>query len=567
MSIKSCLSLIVLWCAVCVSGLAQAAAYGNAKDPSQIVGSKKCAKCHKEEFKVLKGTPHFTSFRGAESISSHPDTPKIANAMGVDPKKAVREQPCAGCHSTVGFRKGKPKPMAIEGVSCESCHGPAKPWLELHQDFGLDADGDPISYRSEESEEHRKKRHAMLEEKGMILPHDVYGFAENCFGCHLVPNEKLVQSGHHPGRAFHLVERQKEIHHGAPLTDNIKKKMVILGYSVELEKALLALSKTRIKDGALATQLVKRSKITGANLVVLTNGASQPQLVAIKGTLDEVASLLGSVNSAAAKQGLQKVSKKLTKTNEALSKGTGKDLPASFLSHQHKDSGDGFVVLKNPVPPIPDLVTVPDPVPPILDPVPVPDPVPPVPNPVPVPDPVKPEPVVSLDHTFDFIVPKSHKLCQTNNPWAMGVSRLNNTATLRSGECHGLRLKLAQDSVIFLFHLTQSGQLMELASDQCDLLGVGTDPLQAGKEYLLPRNQRGEHYAMVLDNKPGKEWFNLLVTDRAAAAQIRATFPRPSSCGELYKAGNSAFNDLDKTFKELGAKEGIQLIQRAIVYE
>jgi hypothetical protein len=143
-------------------------------DPAKVVGATKCGECHKYEVEAWKLTPHFATF---DTMHRSADGQKIAAALGI--KRIKSESLCLTCHYTVQTKAGQTEP--ISGVSCESCHGAAKDWIDVHNSKKLSRD------------ERRTKSAAA----GMIRPDNIYEVAANCFQCHLVPNEKLVNVGGH----------------------------------------------------------------------------------------------------------------------------------------------------------------------------------------------------------------------------------------------------------------------------------------------------------------------------------------------------------------------------------
>ena len=143
-------------------------------DPAKVVGSQKCGECHKFEVEAWKTTPHFATF---DSMHRSPEGQKIATAMGI--KRVKGDSLCLTCHYTVQKKGAEAEP--ISGVSCESCHGAALDWVNIHNDKKIP----------------REERQKKSEAAGMIRPEDLYAVAANCFQCHLVPNEKLVNVGGH----------------------------------------------------------------------------------------------------------------------------------------------------------------------------------------------------------------------------------------------------------------------------------------------------------------------------------------------------------------------------------
>ena len=92
----------------------------------------------------------------------------------------------------------------------------------------------------------------------MIRPKAMYTLAKNCYGCHVVPREKLVNVGGHPaGSKFELVSwSQGEIRHnlwyGNGKDNKLasakrKRLMFVVGLVVELETALRAVGKATQK--------------------------------------------------------------------------------------------------------------------------------------------------------------------------------------------------------------------------------------------------------------------------------------------------------------------------------
>ena len=161
-----------------------------------------CGECHIAEHASWLVTNHATGFDRLHREASARD---ILQKMDLTVAKRG-EALCMRCHYTVG-----PDSTAIAGVSCESCHGPAEEWLAVHHDWG-----EGVDHPDQESEEHRRQRIAQAEAGGMLRPSgNLYGVAANCFECHTVPLEELVNvGGHGTGTGdFNLVERAEQIRH------------------------------------------------------------------------------------------------------------------------------------------------------------------------------------------------------------------------------------------------------------------------------------------------------------------------------------------------------------------
>jgi hypothetical protein len=155
------------------------------RDPAKIVGSEQCAKCHDKEVQQWRQTAHFSTFESLHRTQAAKD---IADRLGLPSIK--RNDICLQCHYTQQEQEGRPR--IVEGVSCESCHGGAADWITLHADYG----GENVT-KQMETAEHRRQRIEQSIARGMNNPHNVYLIAKQCYNCHTVPNERLVNVGGH----------------------------------------------------------------------------------------------------------------------------------------------------------------------------------------------------------------------------------------------------------------------------------------------------------------------------------------------------------------------------------
>ena len=94
------------------------------------------------------------------------------------------------------------KQKAVAGISCESCHGAARDWIEVHNNYG-----GPNVLKAQETAEHRIERLEKATALGMRNTQNVYLIARSCYECHTIPHEKLVNVGGHPATSpeFELV--------------------------------------------------------------------------------------------------------------------------------------------------------------------------------------------------------------------------------------------------------------------------------------------------------------------------------------------------------------------------
>ncbi len=164
-----------LWIAAAL-GLVCGALAGTATaapDPKKVVGPKKCGQCHESAVKAWKASKHAKGFRSLTKNPRRKVSRKIAKAMNV---RLIKRGFCAGCHYTSIPRGNRTK--AIAGVSCESCHGAAVDWVDVHQKFG---DDDNIA-KKDETPGHREMRLAKIKAAGMIRPVEIYSSRLGLFG-------------------------------------------------------------------------------------------------------------------------------------------------------------------------------------------------------------------------------------------------------------------------------------------------------------------------------------------------------------------------------------------------
>ena len=279
MRVRSILRLaeVVLW-AGAVSGAAGAetpmeegsASFRGWLDEAaaRVVLPARCGECHAAEFDVWRTTRHATGFDTlhrsdrAKEISRNLDLRLMRrSAGGVTPA-------CLSCHYTpVPSRDGL---RAGGGVSCESCHGPAREWIAIHSDYGV-PEADFQKAARLETAVHREKRIADSASAGMRRSSDIYALASTCFACHTVPNEELVnRGGHSPGGDFELVAGNEAIRHNfldsyrsddgrtnAERSRADKRRLYVVGRALAVEYALRGLA-AAAEDGLYAAAMRDR---------------------------------------------------------------------------------------------------------------------------------------------------------------------------------------------------------------------------------------------------------------------------------------------------------------------
>jgi hypothetical protein len=225
-----------------------------ASEPAKVVGPNACAECHKQEAEAWQGTHHFKTFR---EMPRRKEANEIAEKMGV--QRIRSESMCLTCHYTVQEKENKTQPIA--GISCESCHSAGEDWIKIHSGFSGKTE-------KTESKAEAEARLKLADSKGMIRPSSLYQLAKNCYSCHVVPQEDLVNKGGHPaGSAFELVSwSQGEVRHNTwhnkgkeNLQANAARKrmLYLIGLGVELETGIRAVSRATARK-LYAFEMAKR---------------------------------------------------------------------------------------------------------------------------------------------------------------------------------------------------------------------------------------------------------------------------------------------------------------------
>jgi len=290
------LASLLLICVVVATGMTNNAALSDPRNahidvpltPSLVVGTEACGKCHASEIQVWKQTPHHETYL---TLHRKPQAQEIAKKMGIASFK--HDSACIKCHYSMQVQPAGLEPIA--GVSCESCHGPAKNWVDLHHDYG-----GPGIKREQETEEHRHRRLVSSISGGMRNPENVYLVAQSCYRCHTVPDEKLVNVGGHVAGSlnFELVAwSQGTIRHNfvrsagkanAPSDQNRMRLMFVSGMIADLEFSLRATAQATTKD-TYGVTIAGRAARAAKRLTAAQTKVQQP-------LLDEVLAAFGSVS-------------------------------------------------------------------------------------------------------------------------------------------------------------------------------------------------------------------------------------------------------------------------------
>jgi hypothetical protein len=167
--------------------------------------------------------PHFKALHSLDNAVSQ----RMGRLLGIgDPATSPK---CLACHALVIAPELKLRDFDVEGVSCESCHGPASAWLGSHTLKG---------WTPEQS-------FAL----GMVDLNDAARRSEKCLSCHLgTPQNEvdhtMIAAGH-PDLVFELDSYSAiEPPHWKPAADpNHDVRLWAVGQAIQLREALKRLAR------------------------------------------------------------------------------------------------------------------------------------------------------------------------------------------------------------------------------------------------------------------------------------------------------------------------------------
>ena len=250
------------------------------------VSDNNCATCHALEVEAWKNSHHFATFATAHTTDRAKEILK-----NMDQRSMKRSTDCRQCHYT-SLLKGD-NIVASWGVSCESCHGGGRDWNEIHNKVG-----DQKLTWGLGKQQMPAARAARLDPavaKGMIHSDMLYHIAVNCFSCHTVPNEELVNKGKHlAGSEFDLVAwSQGEVRHnfassaGAPDNPTNRaaspeqlRRLYVVGALVDLEMSLRNLANVKQKGGDFHNAMIKRVNTQREKVGRIVGAADLPNIAA-----------------------------------------------------------------------------------------------------------------------------------------------------------------------------------------------------------------------------------------------------------------------------------------------
>jgi hypothetical protein len=503
-------------------------------DHTKVLGASECGECHEEAVDVWKKTKHQKNYK---ALSKNKDAKAIAKKMGVKSiKKPVAL--CSSCHYTVGNKNGKKKIVA--GVSCESCHSPSKAWINVHNDYG----GKGVN-KKQESASHKKGRYAKLEQLGMIRPDNIYGWAKNCLSCHIVANEKLVNTGGHAaGSDFKLSKRsQGKVRHYEKASVDELRFLNLVSYATELELSLNALATA--SGGKYAAEMKKRAGSALSNLKKAND--STPNQYAKK-----IIGLAGSAGIKAGNRALKSVASNIAvNTMRMVQAQTGYKYSASKLKATPLAKPKAKAKPKA----TPKSVAKPKPKPkakPVARPKPATKPAArtvtktPATKAVAVDAPLptlQPEDAGGkLFAAFKLVTPQNAALCQTYTPWVLGEKTLDDSSYLANDGCLAVKVKPARTAQLYLFTESGNGALTQLLPNQCGALNMSFNALSAGKTSTFPKTANQSAAVIQLHELPGVFKVYGVLTDNAQANNdmLRLGNQVASICDEQGKTNNTA---------------------------
>lgn len=271
-------------------GWGQSAPLSDHDQAELYMGAPHCGECHKDAFAVWEKTTHATGFK-----KMHGKDSAKAIAKKLDIRLIRQDSPCLKCHYTPVLNRGRLS--AASGASCESCHGPGRDWVNIHNDYG----GKGVE-KETETADHRVKRIEQSRKAGMRRPSDLYATAERCFQCHLVPNERLVNVGGHStgsGKFEFVKWSQGEIRHNflqamitkvsvnAERSSERKRVMYVVGRALDLEYTLRGVA-AATERGVYLKAMERRFKSALREWGEINARIHLPEIEAIQSTAGKV---------------------------------------------------------------------------------------------------------------------------------------------------------------------------------------------------------------------------------------------------------------------------------------
>jgi hypothetical protein len=166
---------------------------------------------------------HFKALHSLDNAVSQ----RMGRLLGID--DPATSPKCLACHSLAVPPEQKARDFDLEGVSCESCHGPSSAWLESHM----------------LKEWTPQKSYAL----GMLDLSDPTLRSQMCLSCHLGTSEKEVDhkmiAAGHPDLVFELDSYSAiQPPHWKPASDpNLEVRLWAVSQAIQLRESLNKLAR------------------------------------------------------------------------------------------------------------------------------------------------------------------------------------------------------------------------------------------------------------------------------------------------------------------------------------
>jgi hypothetical protein len=245
----------------------------------KVTGPETCVECHINEIEVWKRTIHNKTNR---ELPKKPETAEMLQKLGLT--KVKGEAQCRDCHFLGREVEGQYETLA--GIACESCHGAAADWVKTHGEYGQGFTAET------EPPERRHARLAQAAAAGLRGPRQLYDLGASCYGCHILNEEQIVNTGGHVAGSpeFNLLTwSQGEVRHHIPRTgDKVnppaplarRRLLFVVGCILETEYSFRAVAQATTRAAFGLTQ-ARRADAARKRLESIQAVAPTPELAEI----------------------------------------------------------------------------------------------------------------------------------------------------------------------------------------------------------------------------------------------------------------------------------------------
>ena len=127
--------------------------FGGLAAADDRIGPERCGECHKKEFKAWNASTHSMLLSDSEDEEVLVKSEEIPDRLGIDDIES--DAACVGCHFS--YYRDEEGEEQLTSIDCESCHGAAAGWVDVHSDYGT-RDGAQIERGEDENPTHRAAR-------------------------------------------------------------------------------------------------------------------------------------------------------------------------------------------------------------------------------------------------------------------------------------------------------------------------------------------------------------------------------------------------------------------------